>query len=408
MTRGWVVGLVAFGLVACTPPDDDDDTSITVEVVDGTAPVSGVEVLFHDADGVLVDRGQTDAAAPLKMDLPAGTTVTAMWQDVSGFRVIQSFLDVQPGDHLILLRNLNQETATVNLTFPADFPGATGYFLRIGCEQYIVTALVPTTLDVPMSCVHNGELTVSMQADQNPASAFTYVEGVAVSADTPADVTLPAWRTDFDSVQVDVTNIPPSTGLSVSAARLTHPWYVIPSDFASANPPGVNETFNLSLPAGVGDAQSVVSGVRLSGSQYLTMSEGVDGASSSVTMDYANALPALADFAVGLPDPAQPIMDWTGQPADTQYVSAFLNWLAGDGGLWVVFEPSDMEPGLVFPELPADLSAWFPPGDLNQVGANLSYYDDSWVSDYSEIVNRNGATYEPPRVRTTRTTSLSF
>jgi len=143
-----LVGACGGGSSSGAPPDVNVDAAVdgassqpvTLTVTEGGAPRVGVHVYFVATDSTPVATVDTDAGGMASAMLPAGGSVTLLdpfpdtveeLAPTVGQNQLVSYLGVQPGDHLTLLRS-DRLAVSFTLVAPA-VTGATNYDVITTC-----------------------------------------------------------------------------------------------------------------------------------------------------------------------------------------------------------------------------------------------------------------------------------
>ena len=209
---------------------DEADVTVAVRGQDG-APIAGASVLLHDASGVFLESTSTDAAGAASVTLPAGGSVTVFADgplvDVDGTSgdatfyasVGQTILGVEDGDALSFVLYLIGDLTpaapavlgTAMVQLPGAFTDATLYQAALlgGCAASSGDAGT-------LSFVVTDECLPSTTSVTPLGLAYTAGESVAFSLGTPVSPSavyagtqnLPAWRTDWTGVDLEVIALP--------------------------------------------------------------------------------------------------------------------------------------------------------------------------------------------------------
>jgi hypothetical protein len=159
------------GLLFCTPPPPPNGP-ITVQISDGGAPVSGVQVVFIDELGT-TSSTVTDAAGSVTQFVELGASVTVInpfgaTKDVDDVRTIA---DAKPFDVFDLTNNATPVTVTMTLT---GFPhaGAASYQLRTPCGD-LALASPSGEITLPRCGTTVDMLLLSLDASGTPIGAMS-------------------------------------------------------------------------------------------------------------------------------------------------------------------------------------------------------------------------------------------
>jgi hypothetical protein len=204
------------------PPSSPDAAAplpVDVQVWNGT-PVAGADVVWNDATGAVIAHDLTDATGHASRILPPGASVTAIISVGIGgpyVRKVETVLDVRPGDVLTLGDRgpSSSYLCTAHVIFPGTFPGAASYRAHaIGAIDQTLNAS-PLDLGINTNGVEpSGDFSVIAEALDGTGTVIA-TSSISVPAPAPmatVDVMLPAWRSDFTSLAVDVVHGAPSLG----------------------------------------------------------------------------------------------------------------------------------------------------------------------------------------------------
>src|SRR2546423_13784511 len=76
---------------------------VTVQVWSGDTGAPGVDLVFHAADGHVLEHVVTDANGRAVRDLPRNGMVSAFF-DYGGYKDLETTMGGQPGDHLYFVK----------------------------------------------------------------------------------------------------------------------------------------------------------------------------------------------------------------------------------------------------------------------------------------------------------------
>jgi hypothetical protein len=191
--------------------EDAGPQPLTVHVLLGLAPESGVLVVFQDASGAVVSSATTDATGSVSQLVTAGSQVTVALGTTLAPRLV-TIQAVEPGDVLTLVDTPPASTLAenVNVTLPAPTWDASG------ATEYVYAAQCGTSAGSPVyvnpDCQLNGQfpLLAYAQASGGQELAYTYQTGNALLEDGGTDaitVTRP-WATSSVVEQLTTSSLP--------------------------------------------------------------------------------------------------------------------------------------------------------------------------------------------------------
>ena len=183
-----------------TPDLDAPDAArgtVSVQVVDlinAAAPVPGARVLISDPDGSIFAIVTADANGRATGQVLPGGSVSVLPMPPL-FPMVETVLDAQPGDHLIMGRTSHRipSTQTSAGTLTAEFstyPGNAGYSLYTSCgdSEYVVAS--PASVSLEAGCTSTSALVVARGLDGPLASVWVDPQPVA---DGTSMTMPPAW-----------------------------------------------------------------------------------------------------------------------------------------------------------------------------------------------------------------------
>jgi hypothetical protein len=365
---------------------------VTVLDPSGTgAPVTGVPVVFIEPDGKVAARIATDSNGKAEAMVLPGSNVTAVVLTSTNRHQMTTITEVQPGDDLVITRQLDQTAAgTFTVNFPA-FPGATSYYIGSPCGgQYLglPTGNPPFQAQLTFNafCKPTGNMTVSAWA-YDDAGGFGYLDKANVAVSAGATNLTGAYQIG-QKYTANFTNIP--TTVSQIYANRWSP------DLAGFNA-GTNGTIVGGASTITFNAPTGASAVAQTHLQNMSFDQQQDiyqttaGNALSYNLDVgANALPWLGrpvlDTSTGVI--AIPV-DGTGtgdlfRVAVTYYRS---NGTTNDYYDWEVYGPTAKD--ITLPQLPIEAGDVNPKAtDMNQnYGMEATLGDSDAVTGYDAVRN---------------------
>lgn len=368
-----LVGACGGGSSSGTPSPDAalDGTSIqpvTLTVSEGGAPRAGVHVYFVAADGTPIATVDTDAGGMASAMLPAGGSVTMIdpfpdtveQAPTVGQNQLVSYLGVQPGDHLTLLRS-DRLPVSFALTAPA-VTGATDYDVVTTCGRDSLRpdpAGGPTATGTVMLEGCRGTTDVAIVANRvDPTSHVSTPISGLFHAGAVADGTAVTLNDPYAAlVEQSFTIMNPPAGVQLDVSH---------SPLAAHGP---LEPFELTLTGNTGALQEPVT----TASSAVTVSYDLNGGNHRVLEWGALAADYQLDLAAALPreiaapptyDVAGGRLTWTeaAQGATPDASVALMGAARAAQSRkwsWTLIAPYTRGE-LRLPRLPTDVADWIP------------------------------------------------
>lgn len=369
-SRGALAAVVL--LAACSSEEARGPASVRI-LEDG--PVAGRDVVFQASDGSVVSHAQTAADGAAAAEVSPGGMVTIVDAGDSAVRAL-TVVGVQPGDVIDVGWGWRLQRSVllgpVSVTAPAH-AGAAVYVLQVPCAAvYTASVSAPIAMDVTSTCVDaDGRLHllgVARDASAFPM-AYSFVRDIDFSAHAAA-VTLPAWRTDWQNVTVELTNPPGAVSDASASLTLEPSTSTLSGESVYRSWTAGTLSFPLQLPRGFADAvryEVLVSS--LPGRPTERSRQAVSGTWPAATIPpklpidaTADMLPRLHTPVLEATDPARPRVTWTatGDLAGATALRVEIDW--GRSFTWAIVAPVDAPLPLTVPALPDALAAFRPPG----------------------------------------------
>jgi hypothetical protein len=212
----------ADGLIDSSP-DATPTGLVSVTVLEAGQPVAGAAVVFSDPDGHVVSTSTTGPDGKAAETLAAGSSVTCDPTFGTGTtHALLTIFDVQPGDQLVMGDPVMPSPAaspegTVQVGVSA-VTNAVSYAIDLGgCTA---TSSNPGTIAVTLTtaCLNSAgtydALALALGADGSAISYAVALSETAPGGANTGGLTMPAWRTDFATHTITVSNAPASTPIS--------------------------------------------------------------------------------------------------------------------------------------------------------------------------------------------------
>jgi hypothetical protein len=354
----------------------------TIRYAGPSGPVAGVTVLFHDAGGALLDRGETDDAGELTSLLPLTAEsglVTLIVPDAD--------LTEGSGAPTLLTEPLwpweshtfgsppamAEPTGELVITLPGAVAGASTYVVDAGLVESagLVDPAQPVVLVLPESDLASPPPVVATALDAEGVpvawTAALYPRGTAV--------TLDPWSDAFTDVEVAVYNPPPdASGFGYFAAVIAGREYAMgqridipPVATPDSEPPApivhriAPVVDRLALVAGF-EQPAVTRGIFADPSWYLGY-ESDDEAEPlpPLLVDLsADLLPRVDSIGIEHPDPrapGRPTISWSAEGLSWRSAIVALGYSgATRSEIWSITAAGTGITAVGVPELPSDLA----------------------------------------------------
>lgn len=233
---GWLVLLVA-----CTSQNDGATRNTTgaasgegdvlrVHVADQGNPSVGAQVVYHESEGQLLGTAETDARGNSEFAVAEGGMVTAIVEQSVGHgqtaTLRQTIAGVRPGDSLVFgeAEAIPPPTGELTVALPSTFEGAEYFTVDVGCQQATVLPgqeSQPLRLTISAECLGSDEAVDILATALDISGQAVAFSSLQTKVENPsANVELPAWRTDFRRVRINLADPPPQS--TVVGLQLLH------------------------------------------------------------------------------------------------------------------------------------------------------------------------------------------
>ena len=384
---------------AAVPPQDAADaaveadaappTTVTVRVILGATPESGVLVAFQDATGAVLASGTTDATGTIIQVIATGSQLTAALGTAQKPNLV-TVQDVAPGDVVTLLdyppTSLTSFSENLTVTPPASTwdAGTQVYFRAGGCGD---PAGYPVYLTD--SCVTQGTYPLFAQAsDAVGEVAYTYQKGSLAATDGgPGAVTITrAWSTSPGTETIAASSLPAGQAdAGVTVGSITFDYSEFADGLQFALPSSAAESFDAGLPSnwfpihpGYPDftQEDAYLYFGLSGSslesEVAAVTRTAPASASEVTSLALGTLPGFTSASLDTTDAGslvQPVFTWTttGSLAAANGIFTMVQWYGpppdggtqGVNGTWTIVAPATATQ-IKAPSMPATAAAFTP------------------------------------------------
>lgn len=363
---------------------------VVVTVYDEGAPIAERWVVFHDADGEVLDARRSGVDGKAAGEVPRGGMITVAHGD--SLHALLTFSGVEPGDAIVVGEKDEEEGVATTafaarITPPGPLAGAARYTVSLGVgETALPDPAAPVELPVLSRFVEkDGRFKVlaeALDATGEPL-AFAFARAPAppdAGAARAAEVRLGAWTRAWRPL--DLVLVHPPSG-SVAEAKLSI--FAKDEDRFDRRPRRVElgaatARVTFPVPPGLGTEGRIELAVTRDGSRR-TIVRREASLSPVTTIDLgATLLPSVTAVRLeptGAPDRPAIAWDVDGDPAGADAAIAHASWPATREHVWTVVAP----PGarrVRLPALPPELAAWRPDGRPIAPGATLveaSFYE---------------------------------
>ncbi|MBX3224924.1 MAG: hypothetical protein KF795_30690 [Labilithrix sp.] len=314
-------------------PDAEEDAepdapvvipAVSVTVVGKTGPSADVRVVFHDADGAVLETKLTGADGKATRSAGAAPAMASALLAVAGQRQIMTWTGVEDGDQLVV-RDLEPYEETSGGSFAVALPGAfsdagaSGYEIVAG-ECFTFTESSQTaTLPLMPYCTRGAKSSVLVRAKSYEGElvghSFSKGNNVPTNGATVA-VATGVWRVPA-SVTLSVSNVPPDTEGNAELLEISD-GHGYPSGSV-----GLSQPATLQTATGFADALQATASISSGQQGWAKRVIAKRGApAASITLDAALFLPPISGAEISANDAARPVVSWTS-----------TSTAAADGGL---------------------------------------------------------------------------
>jgi hypothetical protein len=361
------------------------------------AAVTNLTVVFHDANGAVLETKKTGADGKATSAVnPAIAMATVVFDTGASRREILTWTGVQGGDVLPVVAPVANTIAEFQITIPGgaftDAGGPTSnYYVKVGgCETYRgFLDGQPVSVYVEPSCYRGmGAVLVAGANANDTIVAHALKKPVAAVADGGVvPVTTDAWKFPPADVTVSVTNTTDASG------RI---WFQqIANQTAFVESRNMGQAFDAQFKAAAGFADGYNAAVSYtSGFQASRVIGKRVAPTGTITLDASPAQlpPALTAATLNAAAPRRPVMSWTGNMGPMKGGLVRIGWFDGSTESttrWSIVVPANNAPTgtVTAPALPADLDALLPLADGGgsswETVPDVSFMDSDVVPDYA-------------------------
>lgn len=357
-------GSTAFdGSVPDAAPDAPVVPAVTVSVTGKAGPKAGVRVIFHAADGAVIETKLTGADGKATHTGSDSTVVSALVEQ-DGDRQIMTWTGVEVGDDLLLrdARDENGEESSsgrYNITLDS--------FSDSGADKYLVEGPCPGTdesygtgasLNLYPGCTRTKNSVLGKATTFNGnVTGFAFTKGIdGITDGGTGAVVLGPWK-GAGLFNLTVANPP---GDTYTQERLLEISDGKGFDFNGGDSED-GESFEWKYPVGFAEAHQLSYFVE-QGSAARTIVKRVPATAASAAIDFATALPRIDGGSIDAATPRRPIVSWETDGAMSAADGGLvrIRFLA-DGGFvtWTFVVPSGGT-SVTAPAMPPEADAFLP------------------------------------------------
>jgi hypothetical protein len=363
-------------------PSADAPTTgmVNVTVIEGSLPVAGADVVFNDPDGTPTAHVTTDGAGKASGIGHLGGSVTVITVGYSGGVAdyyLQTRMGIVPGDDLVIGGEAHPSPyqqplgyATVHLT---PYAGAASYYIESGCDHKNQTTTADASLTLNANCFNSSStfdvVVTAFDASSKPIAFTTLANQIPPSGGATVDATMPAWRTDFGQLAVQIDNVPPRTSMVEYYVDMKDGFADLFSGGATPTvAPGASTSFMVPfIPTVVSrtSVHAIITEMNATGpAGTLQLIEEQPSLLTSDTIDGAAVkLAQIHDVVVDVPaGQTTPRFTWAadGDNSGAQALELYARWnllpTMPVGWEWDVMAPPGTPSPVQLPQLPDDLS----------------------------------------------------
>lgn len=378
--------VVAIALViSCGGGGGGDPDHVTVGLNSGTGPAAGITVLFHGADGAVLDRQVTGADGVARSAAAATTQVTISWPTGPGW-YLYTYRGVGLGDVIDKRLDDYSELGEATVTLPGNWRDGASYW--VASSSWGSTADFATPESMPL---HGVDLHGSPPAFRTYAWAYdetTETIEAWSQADTPLsgpNVTMPAWSTAVDAATVETTTLPSAVDdlylqpyVVVDGQSFELPYAMNATEVPFAYPRvdgaeawGVQASYSVDL-----GTEMRFGGVDV---RRPSQPDRIDVELAAVSAD-------LTGIVLG-PQLDRPALTWTGTHASADALIGVLGWSDGTDAAhaWLIYDGDTGANRMEAPIVPEDAGGPSATTDYQFFGVEVE--DDDGVDGYGDILD---------------------
>jgi hypothetical protein len=286
-------------------PDAPSHLPVTVLATAGALPLAGLRVVFHDANGAVLETKLTGADGKATSTGAIPAMATAILADGESTH-LYTWMGVASGDVLQLERPVQYaELGQYTVTLPGPFGTADEYFAYAGVCSGEANA-TSATIGIQTPCVAGTQASVLASAYQDgQIQATSFKKANAIPNDGGAvAVTTGAWTAPVD-VTVTMANAP-DTEFNTAFAEIANGVAFRPARNAEV----ATSSATFKAASGFADALQVITEWSVGPRSSLALGKRFTG-TAAVAFDAANALPSITASEIDETNVHRPVVSWT-------------------------------------------------------------------------------------------------
>jgi len=388
MQRAALALLCACACACSSSSASSSSDSVRVRVLRGGLPRPGALVVFHDANGAVIETQEVPNTGTVTSTSGAAEVTVAVPIDERQ-AILVTYFDVAPNDHLVVDTKrsalagtppLGPAVRSIRVAAPGEVPGAKKYAVDAfggtnACSGF-ADGWTDVRIDLAEGCFDGPRTNLLARAFAETGSpkALRYAPAKKVTLQAPGATpyAIPGPWLDPMQISVRVENAP--AGLPLPVLSLLG---IIENKEVGIAEQGEPGTTTFEVPPAFYDEHVVTvrGGLAGLGSRYQVLDR------ATVAKDVRLDLAGLATIGVNLDlaDPVRPVARISGAQGTVGGSVAF----AWDGfpksGKWVLVARADRVE-MKAPELPAELRDWLPKGTSDEVRRAVRGYVARYVT----------------------------
>lgn len=340
-----------------TTPDAPAGPSVSVTVDDSRGPKAGVRIVFHDANGAVIETKLTGADGKATHTGPTPSMASALLAAGQQPHIV-TWTGVEDGDELHVRDEDTEEMIGIyQVTFSSfEDSGANQYFVASPCGTNMSYGTA-TELPLYRRCAgsQNAVLATGRRFSGN-VTGHSFKKGNATVSDGGTGaITLGDWKAP-STLMVNVENDPADGSFDARLLEVADG-----AGFASRLRTAEGSHFTFSIATGFADAYQASIAATDATDSLRTIAKRF-APSASVTLDYAGLLPSIDDASLDTSNPRRPVVSWTaGSSAGTDGGLVQLSFLGSQNTFryWTLIVPPGSNT-VTAPEMPAEADSFLP------------------------------------------------
>ena len=339
-------------------PDAPAGPLVSVTVDDSRGPKAGVRVVFHDANGAVIETKLTGADGKATHSGPTPSMASALLAAGRQPHIV-TWTGVEDGDDLHVRDEDTEEMAGIyQVTFSSfSDSGATNqYFVASPCGTNMSYGTA-TELPLYRHCAgpQNAVLATG-RTFSGTVTGHSFKKGnAAVTDGGTGAITLGDWKAP-STLMLNVKNDPADGSFDARLLEVADG-----AGFASRLRYSEGSLFTFSIATGFADAyQASIAATDATDSRRTIAKRFAP--STSVELDYAGLLPAIDEASLDTSNPRRPVVSWTaGSSAGTDGGMVQLSFLGSQNTFhyWTFIVPPGSN-AVTAPEMPAEADSFLP------------------------------------------------